>query len=255
VDAVVLPESSVYPQAIPALERILARHGATFLIAGVSQPTTPAAFARNFLHFGVRTSAGWDRYEQDKHHRWSLDEAQIRQYHLCRALQPNRLWWEAIDIRERALHIVDVGAGITAAPLVCEDLARLDEVADLVRRIGPSLVVALLLDGPQLSSRWPCRYASVIADDPGSAVLTLTSLGMALRSQPPGKRRSRVVAHWSDRVHGAHEIELAPRAPGVLLTTSIESSTLWTADGRCHREVPRLKLSGVRQLRPLPARR
>jgi hypothetical protein len=30
---------------------------------------------------------------------------------------------------------------ITAAPLVCEGLASLDEVADSVRRLGPSLVV------------------------------------------------------------------------------------------------------------------
>ena len=251
VDAVVFPEAAVYPEAIAGLEETLTRHGATFLIAGVRQPPTPAAFGRNYLHFGVRTATGWSRYEQDKHHRWGLDEAQIRQYHLSRALQPKRLWWEAIDIRERTLHIIDVGAGVTAAPLVCEDLARLDEVADLVRRIGPSLVVALLLDGPQLSSRWPSRYASVIADDPGSAVLTLTSFGMAVRSRPLGKRRSRVVAHWNDGMDGLHEIELAPRAAGVLVTTSIESSMLWTADGRCHRDVPRLKLSGVRQLRPV----
>lgn len=250
VDAVVLPEAAVYAEAIPGLEQTLARHGATFLITGVSQPPAHAAFGRNYLHFGIRTRTGWSRYEQDKHHRWALDEAQIRQYHLSRALQPKRLWWEAIDIRKRTLHIVDVGAGVTAAPLVCEDLARLDEVADLVRRIGPSLVVALLLDGPQLRSRWPSRYASVIADDPGSAVLTLTSLGMAVRSRPPGKRRSRVIAHWNDRVDGLHEIELAPRAAGVLVTTSIEGSTLLTADGRSHGDVPRLRMSGVRQLRP-----
>jgi hypothetical protein len=251
VDAVVLPEAAVYAEAIADLEQTLARHGATFLIAGVNQPPARAAFGRNYLHFGIRTRTGWSRHEQDKHHRWALDEAQIRQYHLSRALQPKRLWWEAIDIRKRTLHIVDVGAGVTAAPLVCEDLARLDEVADLVRRIGPSLVVALLLDGPQLRSRWPSRYASVIADDPGSAVLTLTSLGMAVRSRPPGKRRSRVVAHWNDRVDGLHEIELAPRAAGVLVTTSIEGSTLLTADGRCHGDVPRLRMSGVRQLHPV----
>jgi hypothetical protein len=53
----------------------------------------------------------------------------------------------------------------------CEDLASLDEWAELVRSAGPSLVVALLLDGPQLAARWPCRYSSVLVDDPGSAVL------------------------------------------------------------------------------------
>ena len=137
---------------------------------------------------------------------------------------------------------------MTTAPLVCEDLARLDEVADLVRRIGPDLVVALLLDGPQLATRWPCRYASVIADDPGSAVLTLTPFGMAVRSRPPGMRRSRVVAHWNDAEAGPREIELARGAAAVLLSASVRSARRWTADGRCHEDVPRLVLTDVRQM-------
>jgi len=166
-----------------------------------------------------------------------------------RSLHPRRLWWEAIDVHERILHVIDVGHGMTIAPLVCEDLARPDEVADVVRRIGPSLVVALLLDGPQLATRWPARYASVITDDPGSAVLTLTSYGMVARSRPPGTRRSRVIAHWNSPTDGLHEIELAPRASAVLLSTSIESTTAWTADGRLHADVPSLVLSRVDQLR------
>lgn len=248
-DAVILPETAVEPRAIPRLERTLARRGATFLIAGVREPPRAATSGRNYLHFGVLGESGWSRFEQDKHHRWCLDEGQIRQYHLARSLDPRKLWWEAIGVRERALHVVDVGARITTAPLVCEDLASLDEVADLVRRMGPSLVVAVLLDGPQLAQRWPCRYASVLADDPGSAVLTLTSYGMAARCCPPGRRRSRVIAHWNNPADGLHEIELAPRAQGVLLSTRVENATAWTADGRRHDDVPRLALAGVRQLR------
>lgn len=68
--------------------------------------------------------------------------------------------------------------------LVCEDLARQDPAADLIRAVGPNLLIALLMDGPQLSGRWPARYASVLAEDPGTSVLTLTSLGMAERSRP-----------------------------------------------------------------------
>jgi hypothetical protein len=45
-------------------------------------------------------------------------------------------------------------------------------VAELLRDVGPTLVVTILLDGPQLGSRWTARCASVLADDPGSAVLT-----------------------------------------------------------------------------------
>jgi hypothetical protein len=131
---------------------------------------------------------GGRAYRQEKHNRWCLDERQIRQYHLTRALDPTKQWWEAIDLPERSVQIIDVGMGATAAPLICEDLARLDEVNDVLRRVGPSIVVAVLLDGPQLPFRWPCRYASVLADDPGSAVLTLTSFGMAARRHPVESR-------------------------------------------------------------------
>jgi len=204
---------------------------------------------RNYLHFGVRTNSGWRCYEQDKHHRWCLDERQIRQYHLSRSLTPTKLWWEAIHVGERRLHVIDVGGGITTVPTVCEDLASLDEVAEMVRRVGPSLVVAVLLDGPQLARRWPCRYSSVLTDDPGAAVLTLTSYGMAARSRPPGRRISRVVAHWNSPTDGVHEIELGPRASAVLVSTNVEQTTAWTADGRRHDDVPSLALSRVEQLR------
>ncbi|MGE5274118.1 MAG: hypothetical protein ACM3QU_10245 [Verrucomicrobiota bacterium] len=250
VDAVVLPEAALSPDAVDEVEQVLAAHDVSFLIAGVACRPSADGPGRNYLHFGIRGDGGWAHYEQDKHHRWALDERQIRQYHLTRSLDVKKLWWEAIDIRERTLHVIEMGGGMTTTPLVCEDLARLDEVADLVRRIGPSLVVAVLLDGPQLATRWPCRYASVIADDPGSAVLTLTSIGMAERSLPPGRPPSRVVAHWNNPEEGATEIELAPGAAGVLISMTVEGSTLWTADGRRHQDVPRLKLVGLRQLRP-----
>ena len=249
VDAVMFPEAALSTAALPAVERALDRHGATFLVTGVHERPAGATFGRNYLHFGIRDASGWRRYEQDKHHRWCLDEPQLRQYHLTRSLDPKKLWWEAIEIRERSLHVVDLGGGVTTAPLVCEDLARLDEVADVVRRIGPCLVVAALLDGPQLSARWSCRYASVLADDPGAAVLTLTAFGMAARSTPPGRRASRVVAHWNSRDDGLHELELGRGAAAVLVSTAVEGSTLWTADGRRHERVPRLRLAGVHQLR------
>ncbi len=255
VDAVVFPESAVRADEVSALEHVLARHGVMFLVAGVRQPSDTSAFGRNYLHFGVHTATGWERLEQDKHHRWCLDPAQIRQYHLTRSLDPRKFWWEAVDVRERELHIIDVGGGVLAAPLVCEDLARLDEVADLIRRIGPSLVIAVLLDGPQLSSRWPSRYASILADEPGSAVLTLTAFGMAIRSRPAGMPASRVVAHWTSGTHDHHEIALAPGAVAVLVSAAVEGQTLWTADGRRHDDVPRLVLSETRSLKAGARRR
>jgi hypothetical protein len=174
----------------------------------------------------------WFHIRQDKHHRWSLDENQIYQYHLGGALHPHIRWWEAIDTPRRSVQVIETGEGIAIVSLVCEDLAQNDDVAEVIRSIGPTLVSAALLDGPQLTSRWPARYASVLADDPGSAVMTLTSFGMAQRSRPPGYDPSPVIALWKDPARGTREISLEPGAQGVLLTVCGARATRRTADGR-----------------------
>jgi hypothetical protein len=169
---------------------------------------------------------------QSKHHRWSLDEAQIDQYHLGGALHPHIRWWEAMEVPRRSIQIVEVGEGATVVALVCEDLAQIDDVADVLRSVGPMTVVTPLLDGPQLNSRWAARYASVLADDPGSTVLTLTSYGMAQRSRPAGMNASPVIALWKDPGRGIREIPLEPGAHGVLISASADRATRRSSDGR-----------------------
>lgn len=249
VHAVILPEDAIELAEVPAVERLLGRLGVPFLITGVRQQATNGSMGSNAVHLGAHTGRAWEHYQQAKHHRWCLDETQIRQYHLSRVLDPSRLWWEAIDLPVRTTQIVDIGGGATIVPLVCEDLARLDEVADLLRRVGPGLVVSLLLDGPQLPQRWPCRYASLLADEPGSAVLTLTSFAMAARSHPAGTRRSRAVAVWSEPGAGLRQIDLGPGATGIGLRLSVRAKTVWTADGRRHEDSPSATLRDVVQLR------
>src|SRR5262249_37656506 len=116
--------------------------------------------------------------------------------------------------------------------LVCEDLAQIDDVAEVIRSVGPTGVLTPLLDGPQLTSRWAARYASVLADDPGSAVLTLTSYGMVQRSRPHGRDASAIVALWKDPVRGTREIPLEAGAQGVLLTVCGDYVSRRSADGR-----------------------
>jgi hypothetical protein len=254
VDAVVLPEGAVQPRDIEPLIDLMEQHKVTFLVTGVRQPREGDHFGRNFIHFAVRTPDGWEHYRQDKHHRWCLDDRQLRQYHLTHRLSPSKRWWEAIDLTPRTVHVIDVGGRATTTPLICEDLARTDEVIDFLRRIGPSLVVTVLLDGPQLGNRWSSRYATVLAEEPGSAVLTLTSFGMTARSRPPGYPPSRAVALFAD-AEGIHSIALERGAQGVLLETSLETTQRWTADGRHHDDVTRLVfraangLSARRQVR------
>ena len=100
--------------------------------------------------------------------------------------------------------------------LICEDLARPDPVGEVVRAVGPNLIIALLSDGPQLNSRWPSRYAGVLADDPGSSVLTVTSAGMAKlsKSGDPAKDRPDVIAFWRDAKTGSTEIVCPKDARG-----------------------------------------
>jgi hypothetical protein len=233
VDVVCLPESAVDEGELDALEALLARHGVNGLVTGVRQrPERPGQLPSNWVHIAPSAGDHWVHIRQNKHHRWSLDEQQIYQYHLGGALHPHVRWWEAMEVPRRSVQFVEVGEGVTVVSLICEDLAQIDEVADVVRSVGPTMVVTPLLDGPQLASRWAARYASVLADDPGSAVLTLTSSGMAQRSRPRGLDSSPVVALWKDPVRGTREIPLEAGAQGVLLTASSDLTTRRSGDGR-----------------------
>jgi hypothetical protein len=243
VEMVVLPESAIDETEIAGLEAVLSRRGVAYLITGVRQGTPPPGrLPGNWMHFGVNPCLGageaagavgrpWFHFRQNKHHRWSLDQDQITQYHLGGALHPHIRWWEATDVPRRTIQFVRAHE-VTMVSLVCEDLAQSDNVAQVIRSVGPTLVVTPLLDGPQLISRWAARYASVFADDPGSAVLTLTSYGLAQRCRPPGHDPSPVVALWKDPSRGAREIPLEPGAHGVLATVCIDAATRRSADGR-----------------------
>ena len=244
VDVVMLPESAVEQRDLPDLEAILDAHGVIMLQAGVREPTGGSGeFPSNWLHIGVnpglekggpRPGEGrqpWFHLRQNKHHRWSLDENQVEQYHLGGALHPHVRWWEAMDVPRKAIQFVEVAEMVLVA-LVCEDLAQNDEIAQLIRSVGPTGVNVGLLDGPQLASRWAARYASALADDPGSAVLTLTSFGMVERSRPEGREVSRVIALWKDPTRGVREIPLEPGAQAVLLTVCMDRAPRYSADRR-----------------------
>jgi hypothetical protein len=244
VDVVVLPESAVEERDLDGLETVLDAHGVVMLQTGVREPIGASGeFPSNWLHIGINpglekggplSSEGrqpWFHLRQNKHHRWSLDQAQIEQYHLGSALHPHIRWWEAMSTPRKAIEFVEV-AELVLVSLVCEDLAQNDEVAELIRSVGPTATLVGLLDGPQLASRWAARYASALADDPGSAVLTLTSFGMVERSRPEGREGSRVIAMWKDPTRGVREIPLDPGAQAVLLTVYMDRAPRYSADRR-----------------------
>jgi hypothetical protein len=170
---------------------------------------------------------------QDKHHRWLLDGDQVRQYGLGGVLDPTISWWEHTLVSRRELGFVSLQPWLTLCTLICEDLARPDPIANLVRAVGPNLIVAILMDGPQLASRWPARYGTVLADDPGSSVLTVSALGMVNLSRPRGMAASKVIALWKDAHSGAPvEIEIPSNRDAILLSLTRSWHKEFSADGR-----------------------
>lgn len=178
----------------------------------------------------------WYELSQRKHHRWKLERNQIRQYGLEGRLSTIRSWYEHIRLSQRRLTFLAPTSWLTLCPLICEDLAQLEPVSDLIRGVGPTLLTALLMDGPQLKERWSARYASVLADDPGTAVLTLSSIGMVRRSRKVGEvtasPASRAVGLWKDQPSGWCEISLPDGKDAMLLTISAGWTEEVTADGR-----------------------
>jgi hypothetical protein len=193
----------------------------------------------------------WFHVRQNKHHRWSLDAGQIYQYHLGGELHPAMRWWEAVNVPRRVLHFIEFGEGFTVVALICEDLAQNDEVTDFIRAIGPTGIVTPLLDGPQLASRWCARYASVFADDPGSAVLTLSAWCMVDRCRPRGRDAARVVGLWKDPSNGFSEIPLESGAQGILLTACVSprSGAATTGVARCRTRSTSTLLASIRSAR------
>jgi hypothetical protein len=246
IDVVCLPESAIAEDELAPLEALLESHGVASLTTGVRRRRSRLdEFPDNWVHWGLSPQlekgrsrplegfdTGWFHVRQNKHHRWSLDAGQIYQYHLGGELHPAMRWWEAVNVPRRVLHFIEFGEGFTVVVLICEDLAQNDEVADLIRAIGPTGIVTPLLDGPQLASRWSARYASVFADDPGSAVLTLSAWGMVDRCRPRGRDAARVVGLWKDPSYGFNEIPLESGAQGILLTACVSPAQRHSNDGR-----------------------
>ena len=245
IHAIVFPELSLlnreYDHVVSLLDSLvesntLRQETPPILIAGIIGEAADRELGRNFAICNVPTQTEDTYWEQDKHHRWFLERNQITRYGLGTRLDPNRKWWEAMSLSQRKLHFLSLASWMSLCVLICEDLARPDPVADIVRAVGPNLVIALLLDGPQKENRWSARYASVLADDPGSSVLTVTCLGMVELSRDLKTQKvERKVALWRDSVNGTVELELPTGANGLVLCLSDynnEHQPEFTADGR-----------------------
>jgi hypothetical protein len=255
VDMIILPETALTERQLHQLETALDDDAdlndeeEPVIVAGVRDDTILGNFGSNHVVFSYLSAFGdRERIFQAKHHRWALDESQILNYDLGEQLSPAKRWWEAIDIPERSLCLLAIADWLMLCPLVCEDLARQEPLSRTLRAIGPTLVITLLLDGPQLAQRWPHRYAGVLSDDPHSSVLTVTSLGMAMRSSPPGYEPRPVVASWKDALSGYREISLNPGNEALLLSVAPRPQRQWSADGRDRAAANLTLIEGIYEL-------
>jgi predicted amidohydrolase len=234
-DGIVLPELAVAVDQFEDLRRLAVKND-LFIVSGLAEPSHEQGKpGRNFVR--VEIPLGKDYVfslpEQDKHHRWQLERFQIERYGLQHRLDPERLWWEYTRLRSRTLNFLPLYDWLTLSVLICEDLARPDPVGDLVRAVGPNLVIALLMDGSQGVERWSSRYATALADDPGCSVLTVTSLGMTQMRPASRKPNERNIGLWKDAKSGRPRvISLEPDAEAVVLKLKLHEVEEWTADGR-----------------------
>lgn len=169
-----------------------------------------------------------------KHHRWMLTPQQLTQYAVTSSLDPRVNWWEAHNIGQRELHFFPFRRRSTFTSMICEDLARSDPCHEVLRSVGPNLVFVLLMDGPQIASRWSARYASSLSDDPGCSVLTVTSLGLIERSNRTREHpKQEAVAFFASPFGQTPLLLPSDGAKGILITLTGESEpNRSTIDGR-----------------------
>jgi hypothetical protein len=233
INGIVFPETALTPEYLLDLADDL---GAIFsdlemLVAGTlhrSEDGIRNEAAIIHLNAGVRTA----HFVQSKHHRWRLEASQIARYHLGHVLDPRYAWWEQVDVHDRRIMFGLSRHQAVIAALVCEDLARYDPVIPVLNAVGPNLVFALLMDGPQFKGRWSGRYATVLAEDPGSAVLTLTCLGMVRRWGLPGETTPQVIGVWKSRRDEAIELILPPGDHALVMSLGMQESKQRTLDLR-----------------------
>ena len=235
VHAVVLPELALNWLTYEKLARALQGFPhVEFLVSGLTtdQDGRTGNFVATTLFEGGIVRETMTRV-REKHHRWKLDRSQIGTYALSSTLKPNVSWWEKLDIMSRSLDVFVFREKSSLTTLICEDLARVDPCQELVRAIGPNLVIALLMDSAQVKDRWPARYATVLAEDPGSSVLTVNSRALLDRANAEGRYdRSDAVALWRDDTGTLRSISLPPDMDAVVMTLAGDFKKERTLDGR-----------------------
>lgn len=277
INGLVFPEGALTTELFRALTEHILQHGTdeidefgqvtkpgrlrsiTFLTAGLVDRKIDGIVKKgNFVatYMRLRGGAHWSvQHARSKHHRWSLNKPQLASYALSNRLAPDKIWWENIELPPREMLFAEFSRGSVLTSLICEDLARIDPCQAALRAVGPNLSLVLLMDSAQIVNRWPAQYAGVLADDPGTSVLTLTSFGLLRRANLSDGHTSRAIALWREPQSKGREIELPVGYHAQLLSLRRERQREVTVDGRGDGTSSIVwKLAGVVPIRVAPAR-
>lgn len=119
IDAIVFPEMALAPRQSLAICRRLG----VMVIGGEGRPANSRRAGENRSVVAAPVAGGVPMYhEQAKHHRWRVDDPQIRHYGLGGQLNPTRDWWEHIEIEERTVRFFSLNSWLNFSVLICEDL-------------------------------------------------------------------------------------------------------------------------------------
>lgn len=249
VHAIILPECALDWETFDFVQRKLLEdkhlNSVEMLVCGLTSARTmprakilPGNYVATYMRApdskNTRGRPAWGiLHIRGKHHRWRVDARQLENYALSHRLPPDKIWWEDIPLPPREMLFAEFSPGSIVTSLICEDLARIEPCQVALRAVGPNLVLVLLMDNAQVVARWPHQYAGVLADDPGSSVLTLTSFGLIHRSNVCGDRESRQIALWREPQSGpAKEINLPAGHHAQLISIKREYCFERTLDGR-----------------------
>lgn len=136
---------------------------------------------------GERPETGEPGWVQRKRHPYKLTIGEQERYGIETIFDERHDREEAISLGNRVL-VLEGRSGRTAV-MICEDFGQEDRTCAELRRMGCSLVVVILMDGPVARGRWAPAKAHAFVDQTGARVLIANSL--ALPNLPKCVERTR----------------------------------------------------------------
>ena len=217
VHIALLPETCVHPEVAEALRAALISNYAAadgdphlrLLLVGV------LAARRNEVR--ALSGAGHRLVVQSKQQPWRLDLRQQRRYGVVDDLcgdGPPVDRDEDLELEARRISALDDPGFGRLIVLICEDLQRCDPARRIAVDIGPTTVVAPVMDYALRADRWAAAAAAQLAVEPGARVLVVSSASLtALARRDGGVHPWPPGVGWVASPSYPEQLELVARLP------------------------------------------